>query len=216
MRVNFKLIDNSRLIASKAMFEASLEKAKLNQKYWDELLEKLRKSGGGGGGDDPHFDRIAVSMMLSNFLSNKKIQAMLRNFTSEFLNTDKNVLKQLQITNQNIFVNVIQKVGNVILNGITNMISLIVCRVAPLGRLYNDVVNKLSSFVMILSFQLNKLKELLEEEFKEAVRKLDVTEKINKVKDFFMDLLTSCLPILKISSSFNQHRYSTNHTIKSH
>ena len=55
-------------ISSKIAQQAAMERALLNQKYWDELLEKLRKmGGGGGGGGDSRFDRVVVSMQLMNF-----------------------------------------------------------------------------------------------------------------------------------------------------
>ena len=77
--------------SSRIAFEASMQRAMQNQKYWDELLDKLRKSGGGGGGSDKRFDRIAVSMMLTNFLSNKNLQAILRNVRNEFMNFNKEI-----------------------------------------------------------------------------------------------------------------------------
>ena len=199
--------------AAKAALNTSMERAQLNQKYWDELLEKLRKAGGGGGGgSDNHFDRITVSMMLSNFLSNKTIQAMLKNFNSEFSKQTNNFLNQLQNTNQNVFQNIIQKIGNVILNGVTNIMSLIVRRDAPTVRLYT-ALTQLSSLIGIISFQLNKLKEILEEDLKELIRKLDVKGKIRKIKgallDFFVGMNKELKDIIKLLNNFCNPRLQT-------
>ena len=192
--------DQSLAIASKAAFEANMERALTNKKYWDELLEKLRKSGGGGGGsNDSRFDRIAVSMMLTNFLSNKAINAMLRNFAIEFLKLVDNFSNRLQGMNQNPIVTGFQKFGTVIVSGIANIISLIVRRDAATLRLY-DVSRQISAFAQILSFQLNKLKRILEEDLKELIRKLDVKEKIKKIKaallDFFVEMKETILNVI--------------------
>ena len=187
-RPNLKLVLNNQLQAnaSKAAFNAQMERASLSQKYWEEILEKLRKAGGGGGGgNDKSFDRIAVSMMLSNFLSSKTIQAMLRNFGVELFDLNK-ISNQIKNTNQNVFISVIQNIGKVILNHLTNALSLIVRKDTPMGRLYTTS-NQLSSLIGALSFQLNKLKEILENDLKEAIKKLDVKEKLKKVKTFMLD-----------------------------
>ncbi|MBI3590293.1 MAG: hypothetical protein HY094_02805 [Candidatus Melainabacteria bacterium] len=199
-RTNLKLVssdslDRSRAIASKIAFNASMEKAMLSQQYWDELLEKLRKGGGGGGGSKS-FDRVTVSMMLTNFLSNKTIQAMLRNFTGDSLDIKNNNLNQLHLTNQGVYVNIIQKISNMVLNSVTGFISLIVRRYIPTMRL-SVFSNQLSLLIGLLSFQLNKLKEVLEENLKEMIKKLDIKEKIRKVKaaltDFFVELKENLL-----------------------
>ena len=187
-RPNLKLISNNQLQtnASKAAFNTSMERAELSQKYWEELLEKLRRAGGGGGGgNDKRFDRIAVSMMLSNFLSNKTIQAMLRNFGVELFSLNK-IPNQINNVNKNVFITVIQNIGTVILNGVTNIMSLIVRRDAPTVRLYT-ISTQLFSLIGILSFQLNKLKEILEEDLKEFIKKLDVKEKMKKIQTFILD-----------------------------
>ncbi len=182
---NLRLVINNQLQtnASKAAFNAGMERAQLNQKYWNDLLEKLRKAGGGGGGgNDNRFDRIAVSMMLSNFLSNKTIQAMLRNFGVELFDTN-NIANQTRNANQIQTGNVLQVIGKFAFNHLTNAISLIVRRDAPAGRLYSQF----SALAGILSFQMNKLKEILEEDLKEFIKKLDVKEKMKKIKTFVLD-----------------------------
>ena len=158
-RPNLRLVDNSKVISSKISFQASMEKAMLSQKYWNDLLEKLRKGGGGGGGDT-RFDRVAVSMQLMNFLSDKTIQAMLRNFTGEILNITGNISGQIQNASQNPLANVIQRIGSMISLSMTNVILFIVRRDVPSAHLYT-VSTQLSSLIGILSFQLNKLKEIL-------------------------------------------------------
>lgn len=186
VRPHLKLVSNnqSQINASKAAFNASMERTQVNQKYWDELLDKLRKSGGGGGsGSTNSFDRIAVSMMLSNFLSNKTVQAMLRNFNVELFDTNKTPA-QIIGSNQIQIGNIMQAVGKFVVDVITNIIPLIVRIDTPMRHLYNQ----LSVLASILSFQLNKLKEILEEDLKEFVKKLDVKEKMRMIKTFVQDI----------------------------
>ena len=213
---NLKLVssnkfDESRAVASKIAFNAQMERTLLNNQYWNDLLEKLRKAGGGGGGGS-QFDRVTVSMQLMSFLSDKTIQAMLKNFNSEFSKQTNNFLNQLQNTNQNVFQNIIQKIGNVILNGVTNIMSLIVRRDAPTVRLYT-ALTQLSSLIGIISFQLNKLKEILEEDLKELIRKLDVKGKIRKIKgallDFFVGMNKELKDIIKLLNNFCNPRLQT-------
>ena len=200
-RPNLRLVLNNQLQAnaSKAAFNASMEKASLSQKYWNELLEKLRKAGGGGGGNDNRFDRIAVSMMLSNFLNSKTIQAMLRNFSSEMFGLN-NIPNQINNSSQIQIGNIMQTIGKSILTGMTNLLSLMVPRDATTGRLH-PTLNQLSTLISLLSFQLNKLKELLENDLKETIKKLDVKEKLKKVKtfvlDFFVEMKDTLLSVVE-------------------
>lgn len=199
-RGNLQLVDldsltKSRDIASKAAYETSLMKALENKKFWDELLEKLRKSGGGGGGSRK-IDKILTSLMFANFLSNKTIQAILKNFNLEFLKLTKNISSQPLGINQNPIVIGLQKVGTVVFNQVINMISLITSRDAATLRLY-DITRRVSILAGMISFQLNKLKEVLEEELKELITKLDVKEKIRKVKDFLLNILQDCTVFLQ-------------------
>ena len=208
-RPNLKLVssnklDDSRAVASKIAFTAQMERALLNNQYWDDLLEKLRKAGGGGGGGS-QFDRVTVSMQLISFLTDKAIQAIIKNFNTELLKQANDLTNHLQNANQNNFAGLIQKIGNMILNGITNTISIIIHRDTPMGRLY-AVSTQLSSLIGGVSFQLNKLKELLEEDLKELIRKLDVKEKIRKVKkallDFFVEMKEELKDITKLLTNF--------------
>gem|GEM_PF-2353762 len=206
---NLRLLDNSKIISSKIAFQASMEKAMLSQQYWNELLEKLRKGGGGGGGGSS-FDRVTVSMQLMNFLSDKTIQAMLRNFTDEILNIN-NVFGQIQNTNQNPLANVIQRIGSIVFLGLTNAILLIARIDTPMGRLYAVVTQAISSFALAFAFQLNKLKEILEEDLKEFIKKLDVLyvfvemkkEIVNVVEWLKSAALLHIEGLLKKSSALN-------------
>lgn len=177
--------DFAKSVTSKVAYETALARSLENKKFWDELLEKLRRSGGGGGGSDKRFDRIAVSMMLTNFLRNKTIEAMIRNFNTEFGSIFKQIDVKIPINVHVLFANM-QKIGNVILKGLTNIISLIIRRDAPMGRLYT-VSPWMSSLATLLSFHLNKLKEILEEDLKGFLKNLDIKEKIKKIKEVLAD-----------------------------
>ena len=185
-RPHLRLVPNNQLQTntSKAAFNASMERAQLSQKYWEELLEKLRKAGGGGGGgNDKSFDRIAVSMMLSNFLSNKTIQAMLRNFGMELFGSNK-ISNQINNINQNATTNVIQIIGKFIFGIIIGSRDLPwQVSTATIKSLSNNLIGILGAF----SLQMNKLKEILEEDLKEFIKKLDVKEKMKKIKTFILD-----------------------------
>jgi len=194
----------SRGLPWQAQKDAYLERSLLEKKYWDDLLEKLRKMGGGGG-SDPRFDRIAVSMQLMNFLGDKQIQAMVQNFAKEFLKTLDNFSIKLSSVNQNIFVSWFQKIGNVIFNGLPNIISLITRRDAPTGRLYN-ATNHFLSIISVIAFQLNKLKEILGEDLKELVRKLDVKSKMKRIKQALLDFFLEIPAFHIVYSLFGIHK----------
>ena len=183
-RTNLRLVSNAfdlaKISASKAAFNISMEHALLNKEYWDRLLEKLRKSGGGGGGgNDSRFDRVAVSMMLTNFLSNKMIQAMFRNFNVELFDFNK-VSNQINKTNQIFINNTIRTIGKFVFGiviGVVNGSNLLK------QTIIEAVIKPLTNLLGLLSFQLNKLKEILDQEFKETIKKPDVKEKMKKIKE---------------------------------
>lgn len=174
--------------SSKAAFDRSFSE----KKYWDELLEKLRKGGGGGGGSDSKFDRIAVSMMLTNFLNNKTIQAMLRNFNEALFNSHINNANNSQKTNANYDFATIQKFVFSVLNFAGIKPNNISNTINNLAKQLVNLTNQIFSLLSGLSLQLNKLQEVLEEKIKELIRKLDLKEKLKKIKatilDFFVDL----------------------------
>lgn len=195
-RGNLKLVDldsltKSRDIASKAAYETSLMKALENKKFWDELLEKLRKSGSGGGGSRK-IDKILTSLMFTNFLSSKLVQAMLKSFNMEFLKSlTDNISKQTNNLTQGTIGKIVQNVTTFTLNVTTALFSNII-KILNLPNAFKyttSFTNQLTSLVGILSFQLNKLKEILEEELKELITKLDVKEKIRKVREEILNVL---------------------------
>ncbi|OGI20730.1 MAG: hypothetical protein A3B68_09335 [Candidatus Melainabacteria bacterium RIFCSPHIGHO2_02_FULL_34_12] len=196
---NLKLIDTGRAIASKAAFEASLQRSQLSQKYWDELLEKLRKAGGGGGGSS-NFDRVTVSMQLMNFLSNKAILAILKSFNVEFLKLTNNISEQLQKPSQNQFLAGIQKIGFTIFSGIAFIVATVI-RKGLLQQAPTGMKLQIPALAVSVSFQLNKLKEILEEELKELIKKLDVKEKIRRLKasvtDFFVEMKREIINVVE-------------------
>ncbi len=190
-RANLTLVSSNQpqTNASKAALNASMERAQSNQQYWEDLLEKLRRAGGGGGGDDKRFDRIGVSMMLSNLLNKKIIEAMLRNFGVELFGLN-NTSDQINNTGQNISGKIIYIFSDFVLNIVNPFIGIIAKNLGVQN--IPKISLALSSFVAVLSFQMNKLKEILEEALKEFIKKLDVKEKMRKVKaaltDFFVEM----------------------------
>lgn len=195
--LNLRLVNNTnndlaKALASKAAFEASMERALLNKKYWDELLEKLRKSGGGGSsGSDTRFDRIAVSMMLTNFLKNKTLQAMIKNFVGEFFKTSTGVLSNLPGLSSTSLSSFSSRISSsmfgIISNAITSLIkSLNVPRKILLSHLTTSFMF-LTAIAGVIALNLSKLKEIFEEELKESIKKLGVKDKIKKIKNAFFD-----------------------------
>ena len=190
-------LDQSRAVAAKSAFNTSLERALLSQKYWNELLEKLRKGGGGSGSSS--FDRVTVSMQLMNFLSNKIIQAILRNFSGELVNLGNNFTNYANDLNQNIFSSIAKNISTFIFNGLSfSMLNL--TRNLSFQSIPKAVTNFTHQLAGILSFQLTKLKEILEEKLNETIRKLDVKEKIKQLKavglDLFLELREELLELV--------------------
>ncbi|MBI1858606.1 MAG: hypothetical protein HYR97_05795 [Candidatus Melainabacteria bacterium] len=184
-------LDVSKSIASDGAFKAAMQRILVEKKIWEDFLEKLRQSGGGGGGSLRRIDRIAVSFMLMNFLSDKTMKALMQNFNIEFL-------KQLAFSNdkstQNPVVNFISQATFLIAHTVASIVASVVNSpvVQNIGNMISTVVKGVSSLAVYFSFQLNKLKELLEKELNEAIRKLDLKEKLQKLKeivaDFFVEL----------------------------
>lgn len=188
-RTNLSAINSKGILqfkASDAALKASLERTKLNNDYWEKLLEKLRKSGGGGSGNNKSFDRIAVSMMLSNFISKKAALNLFRNFTSEKFALDTTV-KFFDSRKQDSFDNFIKIVGKFIAPQILSVGLLLKVPVLISQKLTTQLI----SILGILSFQLNKLKEILEEDLKESIRKLDVKTKLKEVKTTLTNAVVS-------------------------
>lgn len=181
--------DFAKDVASKTSYEAALAKSLEAKKFWDELLEKLRKSGGGGG-DMRNLDKIMTSMMFMNYLSNKMIQAILNNFKLEFLKLLGKVTNLLSPLTQNPFVQGIQRLATFISSGIAFASRGLLQQIPTKGILksISNFSNQLTALAGAVSFQLNKLKEILEEELKEIVRKLDVKSKMKKIKETLVDL----------------------------
>ena len=184
-------LDVSKSIASDSSFKAAMQRVLVEKKIWEDFLEKLRKSGGGGGGSLRRIDRIAVSFMLMNFLSDKTMKALMQNFNIEFL-------KQLAFSDDKPIhsptVNFISQVTFFIANTAASILASVVNSpvIQNVGNMLSALVKGISSLAIAFSFQLNKLKELLEKELNEAIRKLDFKEKLRKLKeivaDFFIEL----------------------------
>ena len=193
----------SLVLARKITFEASMERAIMQKKYWDELLEKLRKSGGGGS-SDKRFDRIAVSMMLSNFLRNKIIEAMIKNLNLGFAQIFKSIDVKIPFNINVIFANV-QKTGTSFINMLL-IVGRDMLQHVSTGHITKPISNILFGIIGIMSFQLNKLKDILEEDLKEFLKKLDVKGKMKKIKtmlsDFCVEMKEEIFGIIKFAGFY--------------
>ena len=90
-------------------------------------------------------------------------------------------------------------------NGLINVLSLITRKDVVTLRFYN-ATNQLMGLLSTFTFQLNKLKEILEQELKEAIRKLDVKEKMRKIKtalvDFFVEMKEELIETINLLKSY--------------
>jgi len=163
-------------------FKASLDKAQISQKFWDDLLEKLRKAGGGGGGGS--FDRIKVSMQLMDFISNKMIKALLENMKMggplpENISTNLekgNITSMLQsVIPQNLKVVILPLLISVGLQ--MKNLSLLT------SKMFSNLLNNASNLLGAFSLQMNKLKETLDKKLKKIFRKIEAA-----LLDFFVEM----------------------------
>ena len=217
--VSLKNLDKSRTVTQDNAFRAAMERALLNQKYWDELLEKLRKSGGGGGGNK-RFDKIAVSMMLTNFLNNKTILAMMRNFSFALLKLENNIGRLGTSTNQSLVSSFLSKFTQQAKSVFMNLSMPLRVLNRTVLQTVTHLSTSLLTFAGALSAQINKLKETLMEELNELLKKLDVKGKTKKLQamlsDFFVELKGYVKNILQIFSTLKQNWNATNNAHKCH
>lgn len=188
-RSNVVSFDRSRESASKAAFNASLQRAQVSQQYWNDLLEKLRKGGGGGGGGS-RFDRVTVSMQVMDFITKKMIAAMMQSLKSGSLQTEPHSIDQInnEVTN----LKFIQSITS----NISKAITFIIGRDLPLASLVNQMTKNLTKsaegIMIAFSAQINKFKELMEKDLKDILEKLNIKGKLKKVQtilfDFFVEM----------------------------
>lgn len=188
-RSNVVSFDRSRESASKAAFNASLQRAQVSQQYWNDLLEKLRKGGGGGGGGS-RFDRVTVSMQVMDFITKKMIAAMMQSLKSGSLQTEPHSIDQInnEVTN----LKFIQSITS----NISKAITFIIGRDLPLASLVNQMTKNLTKsaegIMISFSAQINKFKELMEKDLKDILEKLNIKGKLKKVQtilfDFFVEM----------------------------
>ena len=195
--------DIAKSNASQAIFQAAMNRMILQKKIWEDFLEKL-KQGGGGGGSMKRLDRIAVSFMLMNYLSDKAMKAIMENLNMAFLKSN-GMQNPGEIGNQDIIGNIVLKTGANILNIITNTMNMMIKNSGAqmlFAYIKSGVVAlHAAPLLAALSFQLNKLKEVIEEELKESLRKLDVKEKMERIKEklteFFVEFKSYVLDVLE-------------------
>ena len=197
--------DIAKSNASQAAFQAAINRMILQKKIWEDFLEKLKQGGGGGGGSMKRLDRIAVSFMLMNYLSDKAMKAIMENFNLAFLKLQF-VQNPGQIGNQDIIGNIVLKTGANILNIITNTMGMLI-KNSGVQMLFAYIksayiksgVGALHAAPLLaaFSFQLNKLKGIIEEELRESIRKLDVKEKIKKIKEVMNNVISVTLGYIK-------------------
>ncbi len=178
-----KVVSNPQNLTAKIMLNASMEKAQLNQRFWDELLEKLKKGGGGGGGSS--FDRVKVSMQLMDFISNKMIQSLLKNINSSDIKTPNIDKSEQLITNQTL--NLFNTVSNIVFKVVLTItgINLSSLKTNNNARIITD---RISNILISFSFQLNKLKEEIFEKIKDVFKKLKIKERLKKAQAIVFDI----------------------------
>jgi hypothetical protein len=217
-------MEKIKSISSKVSQETTLLKALENKKFWDELLEKLRKSGGGGG-NDSRFDRIAVSMMLSNFLTNKMILALMRNLRINPENILSSVIKTESKSSNHFFINFASSVHKIFVSPFGSIQTSLIRftntnTIQKTIKLFNEIAG-------ILSFQLNRLKEATSKKIKSNLKKIKEStvtfiESIINEAIYYMEFLGRTIEqnlsmlLREIPSSFNQNRHPTDYTVKSH
>lgn len=182
-------------------FKASLDKAQMSQKFWDDLLERLRKAGGGGGGGGS-FDRIKVSMQLMDFISHKMIRAMLESAKMAMLQPESVIGNKTE--NKNSVFTFIQNVTNILIT----KISLFTGRDLPAASLYNRLTKNLmkgmENILIAFSFQVNKLKEMLDRKLKKIFRKIEAGLRHWYVSafDFFVEMKEEIKDIIYFVKNF--------------
>jgi hypothetical protein len=196
---NVVAFDRSRESASKVAFKATLDKAQISQKFWDDLLEKLRKAGGGGGGGS--FDRIKVSMQLMDFISNKMIRALLENMKMGIPLPEN--ISQNQVKNQNPVSVFLQ----VVTNNLMKMVTLFASgKDLPLASLYNRLTQNLTkgveSLFIAFSLQMNKLKETLKKANIKAKLKAAINRGFTVLFDFFVEMKEEVKNIIYFVKNF--------------
>ena len=210
-------LDNLKKASQETAFKVLLEKTGLSNKLWADYLEKLRKAGGGGGSDSK-FDRIAVSMMLSNFLSNKQIRELINNLTREFVSVCENLFDKNPQLNINFLlplkqitklgINILSNLSNALFN--KNLLNVLNINLKNFSLL-------VLGFLVMASSSFHKLKEIIEEELRKAIKKTKIKNKLNKIEGLICNFVVDLKELIKkIFSSFNQNRQAPNHTIKSH
>ena len=198
--------DRVRESASKAAFNTSMQRAIMNQKYWEDILEKLRKAGGGGGGGS-RFDRITVSMQLMDFITKKMISSILENVKAGSLKTeglktgsgDKNFISVISSI-------IPQNVKNVFIPIIANLNTQV-------KNIFSITTKTISSVLMAFSAQMNKLKQLIEEDLKNIFEKLNIKGKLKKVQtvlfEFFVEMKEEVKNAVEFIKNFLNISYAT-------
>lgn len=204
-RSNVVSFDKSRESASKAAFNAAMQRAQTNQQYWNDLLEKLRKSGGGGGGGS-RFDRVTVSMQLMDFITKKMISSILENLKMGSLKSETTV-------NNSSEKNIISLISSSIPQNIKNVFIPIVVNISTqVKNVFLSTSKMISSILIAFSAQINKLKQLIEDDLKNMFEKLNIKGKLKKVQtilfDFFVEMKEEIKNTINFIKSFLNASYA--------
>ena len=186
--ISVKLADkknlSSKLISENETFKAMLERILLQRKQWEEFLERLRKSGGGGG-NLKTIDRIAVSFMLSSFLNNKIMKALIEHFNFEFLKQLMSQAKKNEINIPVLVFTVLLKIltGSKAQNTNSNIIT------KTLTGSISQLKKEILTLAIAFAFQLNKLKDILQEDFRQTLKKISIRKRLLEFKEVFAEIL---------------------------
>lgn len=185
-----KVVQFGRSVASKDANKAAFE-SYMARMIQEKIEDEKRKRQGGGGGGLREFDRIAVSLMLTNFLSSKTILAMINNFNKDFMKAQDSSKLFNDLTSKSPLFSSLAKLSF----SFVSMISVVIGNIGKavgiqsVPKMVNQLNMQLGALAGAFIGNLKKMKESLEKEIREKLRKLGIKDKLLKVKEAVFDFI---------------------------